>query len=220
MILSGTLIGLICVFALLMAAVVLALLSRNKEKKGAPFLSKMALILFLVAFVLGVVVTLVGGIQPRQEAGMPMAQAPMAGGTSDVDSEELKKLQEAIAKNPQDVVSLERLGHLYLKMQDYQNVFDLAHKALQLNPQATESRVPMGMVLFTIGEVDSALQQLDQALSIKPNDLEALSFKGMVQLQGKNDPEAARKSWNEYLKIAKPGDPGWGMVQMFLSTLE
>ena len=151
---------------------------------------------------------------------MPMAQAPMAGGTSDVDSEELKKLQEAIAKNPQDVVSLERLGHLYLKMQDYQNVFDLAHKALQLNPQAVESRVHMGMVLFTMGEVDSALQQLDQALSIKPNDLEALSFKGMVQLQGKNDPEAARKSWNEYLKIAKPGDPGWGMVQMFLSTLE
>jgi cytochrome c-type biogenesis protein CcmH/NrfG len=230
MILSGTTIGFIGSGALLLAALVLAFLDKKEKDKGntkkQKFLSRLALGLFIAAFVLGVVVTLLGGIQPRQEtASMQNAPMGMGGGApmgtlGTVDEKELKDLQQKIEANPKDVPSLERLGHLYLQMQDFQNVFKLAHEALQENPHSAESRVHMGMVLFMMGEVDSSLAQFDQALASDPNNLEALSFRGVVLLQGKNDPKAARESWMRYKRLAKPGDKGWNKVEMFLNLLE
>lgn len=66
---SGTLIGFVSVGALLLASIFLAILDRME--KGNPekskFLSRMAIGLFVAAFLGGAVVTLLGGIRPRTE---------------------------------------------------------------------------------------------------------------------------------------------------------
>lgn len=172
--------GLVGVFALLCAALTLALLDRRQH---SPFLSRMALILFLCAFVGGVLVTLIGGIKPRNNQ-IPMG--PSAGKTGpmgsigSINEGELKTLQEKVAQNPRDIRSRERLGHIYLQQQDFENVFRMAHEALQINPKSVESLVHMGMVLFAMQDPTAALQQFDKALAIDPKNQEAIRFKGMV----------------------------------------
>ena len=69
-------------------------------------------------------------------------------------------------------------------MQDFENVFKMAHEALQLNPKGVEWRVHMAMVLFAMGERDQAIAQFDQALAIDPKNEEALRFRNMVEMMG------------------------------------
>lgn len=259
--LSGTTLGFICVGALLLAAILLAVLDKKEKGKGnldkSKVLSRTALVLFLAAFFGGVAVTLVGGVRPRDEqqpmaarsmrgiggrAGSPpdssegagfagperMMGGPMAGGQmpagpmasiGKIDEAEFQKLMDKVNSDPKDVASRERLGHLYLQQQDFENVFRMAHEALQVNPKSVESRVHMAMVLFSMGDLDQALAQFDQALQIEPKNLEALLFKGIVQFQGKDDLKGAKETWDRFMKIAKPSDNGYDRVQMFLKTI-
>ncbi|MDO8461972.1 MAG: tetratricopeptide repeat protein [Deltaproteobacteria bacterium] len=186
MILSGTVLGLVGVFALLMAALILALLDKRERErdKNVPrsrFLSKMALVLFLAAFVGGVLVTLIGGIKPREDQTSMGSTPPMAPAIGQVDEEEFKKLQQMVLEDPKNIKARERLGHLYLQQQDFENVFRMAHEALQINPKSVESLVHMGMVLFAMQKPDDAMNQFDKALAIDPKNQEALRFKGMVE---------------------------------------
>lgn len=245
MVLSGSLIGLICVFALFLASLVLAFLDKKEKKKGnierSRFFSHIALALFLIAFFGGVALTLTSGIQPRKDDGAmarrgsgmgspgPMmgdntagspAPGPLLPGIKKIDEAELKRLQEKVAKDPKDVASRERLGHLYLQQQDYENVFKMAHEALQSNPNSAESRVHMGMVLFAMQQPDQAVQQFNRVLESSPDNLEALLFKGLVQLQGQEDTKGAQETWEKYMKLAKPTDPGWNMVNSSLQAIK
>ncbi|MBI4411478.1 MAG: tetratricopeptide repeat protein [Deltaproteobacteria bacterium] len=229
----GTLIGFVCVIALLAASIFLAILDRKEKGKGnlekARFLSKMALGLFLVAFVGGVVVTLSAGIRPREEgktiSGKMVRGGGMPGGMptaaiGNVDEKEVAALEEKAANDPNDVKSRERLGHLYLQMQDFENVFRMAHEAIQVDPNSAESRAHMGMVLNAMGEAESAMNQFDQALAIDPKNTEALLFKGIVQFQGIGDLEGAKKTWDQFMKEAKPDDPGRARVTAFLQMID
>lgn len=233
--LSGTVIGFICVIALLIASILMAALDRREKGRGnaakSRFLSRMALGLFLAAFVGGVVVTLVAGVRPREEGqvmtGRPMGGPIMGGGMpagpmasiGKIDEAELQRLIEKINADSKDVASRERLGHLYLQQQDFENVFRMAHEALQIKPKSAESRAHMGMVLFSMQEFDQAIAQFDQALQADPKNLEALLFKGIVQFQGKDDLKGAKETWDRFMKIAKPTDTGYDRVQMFLKTI-
>jgi len=242
--LSGTSVGFICVFALLMAAVFAAVLDRKEKSKGnaakAKFLSRAALILFIAAFVGGVGVTLIGGIQPREHGqsmtGKPMGNAgpaaamsgegetpPMAAGgpmtsIGKVDEKEIAELKDRLDKNPKDVAALERMGHIALQLQDFESVFKLAHQALLVNPKSAESLAHMGMVYFAMQKKDEALQQFDLALKANPKLTEALLFKGIVQFQS-DDWKGAKATWDQFMKVAKTDDPGMARVQMFLKTV-
>ncbi len=222
--LSGTVIGLFCVFSLLIAALLMALLNRREKGKGnlekSRFLSRFALGLFLAAFVGGVVVTLVAGLRPRSEEGGKGGMGGGGGAIGAVDQQELDSLKKKVQENPGDLDSRERLGHLYLQMQDFQNVFQMAHEALQLNPKGVESRAHMGMVLFAMQDYDQALKQFDQALAINPKHLETLLYKGIVQFQGLQDLAGAKQTWGRYLKIAKPTDSGYERVKMFYGMID
>lgn len=236
MVLSGMLIGFICVFALLMAALLLAFLDRREKSKGnvqkSRLLSRAALTLFLGAFVGGVVMTLIAGVQPRRAddiataRGMAGARSPPMQGRGmirvapePIDEKELQRLQEKVAQDPRDVASRERLGHLYLKLKDFENVFRMAHEVLQISPKSVESRAHMGMVLFSMQQIDSALRQLEIALEIDSKNLEALLYKGMVQFMALNDAVGAKASWDKYLQISNKDDPGRSRVRMFLNML-
>lgn len=231
MTLTGTIIGFICVAALLLASLLIAFLDKKEKAKGheekSRFLSRTALILFLAAFVGGVIVTLIHGVKTREE-GQVMTGRPMMGAgpkapmtkIGEVDPREVEALQEKIAKNPQDIKSRERLGHIYLQQQDFENVFKMSHDALETNPRSAESRAHLGMVLFAMQEYDKAIEQLDTAIAIDPKLTESYLFKGIVLFQGKQDLKGAKKAWEQFMKVAKPTDTGRPRVQMFLKMID
>lgn len=192
----GMVVGFVAVGSLLAASLFLALLDRKEKGRGnlerSRLLSRLAVGLFLAAFLGGVVVTLASGIRQREEGGSitgPMMGGGMpgagmggpAGTIGTVDEEELRKLEGKVASDPNDVPSRERLGHLYLQMQDFEKVFQMAHEALQLDPKSAESRVHMGMVLAAMGRSEEGLAQINEALAIDPSSAEANRFKEMVE---------------------------------------
>lgn len=211
--LSGTTVGFICVGALLAAAIFAAILDRKEKAKGdakkSKFLSRAALILFIAAFVGGVVVTLVGGIRPREEGQASIGK---------IDDSEIESLKKRLNENPRDVAALERMGHLALQLQDFESVFELAHRALLIDPKSAESLAHMGMVAFANQDKEKALQQFDLALKADPKLTEALLFKGIVQFQS-DDWKGAKETFERFLKLAKPDDPGRMRVEMFLKTV-
>ncbi len=228
MTLTGTIIGFICVVALLLASLLIAFLDKKEKSKGnlekGRFLSRTALILFLGAFVGGAIVTLMHGVKPREERQVMTGRGMMGAGPmvkiGEVDPKEIQTLQEKITKNPRDVKSRERLGHIYLQQQDFENVFKMSHDALEINPRSAESRVHLGMVLFAIQEHDKAIEQFDTAISIDPTLTESYLFKGIVLFQGKQDLKGAKKTWEQFMKVAKPADTGRPRVQMFLRMID
>lgn len=241
MIISGTTLGFVSVGALFLAALVLAWFDRKEKASGhmekAKFFSKVALGLFIASFLGGVVVTLLSGIKPRDDvhpmgvirgrAGSPPDSSSGSGfagperiaGIGKINQEEFQALQDKVDKDPKDVKARERLGHLYLQMQDFEHVFQMAHEAIQLDPKSLESRVHLGMALHAMGESAQGLAQMDRVLQINPKYLEALLFKGMIQLQSQ-DAEGAKQSWGQYMKLAKPTDSGYERVKMFLQSLQ
>ncbi len=238
---SGTTIGFICVLALLAASILLVFLDRKEKRKGnvdqSRFLSRAALILFLAAFAGGVVVTLLSGVQSRNDGGgvvrrmsrsmgggmgpnhPPVGGGEMMGAIANVDPQEIERLEAKVENDPKDVASRERLGHLYLQAQNFEGVFKMAHESLQVSPKSAESRVHMGMALFAMQDVDQALAQFDRALAIDPKNTEALLFKGIVLFQGRQDLPGAKEAWEKFLKVAKPNDPGLPRVKMFLGSI-
>ncbi len=254
--LSGTTVGFVCVFALLMASIFAALLDRKEKAKGddsrSRFLSRTALILFIAAFIGGVGVTLVSGVRPR-EAGQTMTGKPMdssmggiggsAGSPPDssagtgfastaseglpmtgpaqigkIDQKEIEDLKNRLEKNSKDVAALERMGHLALQLQDFESVFKLAHQTLLIDPKSAESLAHMGMVYSAMQQKDKALEQFDAALKINPKLTEALLFKGVIQFQS-DDWKGAKETWDRFMVVSKPDDPGRVRVEMFLKTV-
>lgn len=230
MLLSGSIVGFACVIALLMAAIFAAILERKEKSQGnvqkSRFLSRTALVLFILAFVGGVGVTLLSGVRPREgEQGMMKKPMPGGGGSKasgssigQVDEGEMEALVKRVEENPKDVPAMERLGHLALQLQDYELVFNLAHQALQVNPKSVESLTHMGMSFSGMQQKDKALEEFDAALKIDPKFPEALLFKGIVQFQSE-DLKGAKETWDQYLKFAKPNDPGRVRVEMFLKKV-
>ncbi len=234
MFITGTTIGFACAIALLLAAIFSALLERKEKKQGntdkSRFLSRLALVLFLVSFVGGTAVVLLSGIQPRDAArgigmGKPMGEesgAPASDSKStigQVNEEEYNALKKHIEENPKDVKALERLGHLSLQLKDFDAVIDLSEKALTINPKSAESLTHLGMAYSAIQDQDKAMEMFNQALKADPKFTEALLFKGIVQFQ-EQDLKGAQETWNTFLKVAKPNDPGRHRVEMFLKAIE
>jgi cytochrome c-type biogenesis protein CcmH/NrfG len=150
--------------------------------------------------------------------GGDMGGGGMGAAIGKVDEKELKTLQAKVEKDAKDVKSRERLGHLYLQMQDYDNVFKMAHEAIQADPKSLESRTHLGVAMNVMGEGEQGMAQLDKVLEADPKNLEALLFKGMIQLQGQ-DNEGAKATWTQYMKVAKSSDNGYKRVQMMLQSL-
>ena len=58
----------------------------------------------------------------------------------------------------------------------------------------------MASCMFYAGDADSALAQLRQSLTDKPNDANSLFNLGMIRLKGKNDKAGAIAAWQRLLK--------------------
>ncbi|MBI4211644.1 MAG: hypothetical protein HY540_03315 [Deltaproteobacteria bacterium] len=219
MIITPQLIGIILAVALVITAIILFL--SRKKMTGNPehtnLLEKIAFGLFGVAFVIILAAAMTGLKGPAQET-FATDHPPMDGQGSigQINEAEVKDLEEKITKDPNDVGSRERLGHLYLQAQNYEGVFQMAHDALKLNPKSSESRAHMGMVLFAMQDAPQAMQQFEKSLQENPHHLETLLFKGIVELQGLNDAKAAEATWGTYLRIAPENDPARARVNAFL----
>ncbi|UCC82573.1 MAG: hypothetical protein JSW46_16600 [Gemmatimonadota bacterium] len=151
------------------------------------------------------------GSIPGQEMGASMG-VPVA----DVDMERLRSLEEIVAGEPQNLEALVELGHMYLRLQRYDELNFVTQAALAIDPNHPEVLTHLGMLLFSMDHPEGVLPMFDQALAIDPDFAEALQFKEMVSFM-RGDYATAVEAWEHYLEVVPP-DQGSPRIRAMLEA--
>jgi len=136
------------------------------------------------------------GQDSRSSAGVPVA---------DVDPERLAALESMVRDEPNNVEALVELGHLYLRLQRYDELAVVTQQALVLDPENAEALTHMGMLLFSMQHAEGVMPSFDRALAVDPDFPEALQFKGMVAFMNQ-DYATAAEAWEHYVEVVPPDE--------------
>ena len=115
----------------------------------------------------------------------------------------IPKLKIQMAKQASNIFWPFCLYSIYYEKQDYQNALEYAEKANQLDPSSFMLR-RIAMCHKYLGNLDLALDCLNQALNINPTDTDLLDYKATI-LRNMGKLEEAVEVRNQSLK-ANPGE--------------
>ncbi len=132
---------------------------------------------------------------------------PAAAGTMP-QSADFAEMEQAVAANP-DVIGMRMaLADLYFEHQDYSNALNHYLTILDQNPtpeEASHALARVGWLAYATEQNDAAVNYLNQALEMNPDNLEAKLFLGAVDFYGLGDAESAIPLFEEVL--AQPDLP-------------
>jgi len=109
-------------------------------------------------------------------------------------------LRAKLRRDPRNAALLNQLGTLYRAAHQFKQAADYYQKALQIAPNNVAARTDMASCLYYEGDVDGALNQLQQSLQYDPKDANSLFNLGMIRWRGKNDANGAVAAWEQLLQ--------------------
>jgi cytochrome c-type biogenesis protein CcmH/NrfG len=152
------------------------------------------------------------GAQVSEPVAHPAAGTPsphagaMAGHV--ITLEQLKQMADKQAapllgklkSDPNNTSLLMQVGAIYHGAHQYEQAAAYYGKVVQLDPKNVPARTKLAASLYRKGNADGAIDQLNQALSIEPNDANSLFNLGMIKFEGKQDSKGALAAWQKLLK--------------------
>jgi cytochrome c-type biogenesis protein CcmH/NrfG len=127
-------------------------------------------------------------------------QSPQKLSTDAVNQAAAPMLAE-LQQRPSDPDLLAKIGNLYYDSQIYPQAIEYYQKALKIHPENPDIRTDMGTAMWYSGDADGALKEFKTSLSYNPTHNGTLFNRGVVLMQGKNDPKGAIASWEQLLKV-------------------
>jgi cytochrome c-type biogenesis protein CcmH/NrfG len=109
-------------------------------------------------------------------------------------------LIEKLKSDPNNTTLLVQIGGIYHSSHQFKEAALYYGKAVQADPKNIANRTRLASSLFRNGDVDGAIDQLNQALKLDPKDANSLFDLGMIRLQGKQDRKGALAAWRQLLK--------------------
>jgi hypothetical protein len=116
--------------------------------------------------------------KPAQPATTPVAK-PMVR----LDNAEVRELDKAIQRDPDDASALYKRGQLFARNGDYERAIEDFDNAIRLNPKDAEAFNNRCWSRAIVGELQPALMDCNEALKIRPRYLDALDSRGFVRLK-------------------------------------
>jgi cytochrome c-type biogenesis protein CcmH/NrfG len=136
-----------------------------------------------------------------------------------VDMAQVQQLQDRIKANPNDYDALVQLGNIHYDQRNYGDAEGLYKKALAIRGEDLDVRTDLGTMLFYLNKYDEAITELNKVLAKNPTHSQALFNMGVVQLHGKNNPQAALQAW-EKLVETNPNFPEISVVKDQIQKLK
>jgi cytochrome c-type biogenesis protein CcmH/NrfG len=141
-------------------------------------------------------------LQPRT-AGVPNS-APHAMPTLEqmqqMANKQAEPLLAKLKSDPKNAGLLNQVGTIYRATHQFKQAVEYYRQALQIAPNNVAARTDMASCLFYEGNVDAALDQLQQSLQYEPKDANSLFNLGMIRWQGKKDAKGAVAAWEQLLR--------------------
>lgn len=148
-------------------------------------------------------------------------QAPAVGQklSADAVTQAASPMLAQLQQRPSDPDLLARIGNLYYDSQIYPQAIEYYQKSLAIRPSDPDVRTDMGTAMFYSGDADGALKQFATSLTYNPTHNGTLFNRGVVLLQGKNDPKSAVASWQKLLQI-NPNYPERAKVEQMIAQAQ
>ena len=105
-----------------------------------------------------------------------------------------------LKRNSRDKKALVRAAYVYKSAHQFQDATNYFRKALEVDPKDAAIRTEMASCLYYAGDVDGALNELQQSLQYQPHDANSLFNLGVIRWRGKNDAAGAIAAWQELLR--------------------
>jgi len=129
----------------------------------------------------------------REEGGSVTGEVPAG---APAGAAEMAQLQQAVQKNPDDLVARMALARQALAQQDMMTVYDQTRAVLEKQPGHALALAYQSLVRLAMGQADQAERMLGDALKNDPDLLEGYIHLSLVHLrQGR--PDAAEKDIDE-----------------------
>ncbi len=141
--------------------------------------------------------------QPSPAAG---AMGGMGGPTPTLDQmkqmadKKAEPVLEKLKSDPNNSDLLIEVGNIYKSTHQFKDAAVYYGKALQVDPKNVAIRTEMASCMYYDGDVDGAINQLQQSLHYNPKDANSLFNLGMIKWQGKQDNKGAVEAWQQLLK--------------------
>jgi tetratricopeptide (TPR) repeat protein len=145
-------------------------------------------------------------------------QTPMPSGIIQIN-QEMQLLQDAVKKDPKNVVVWIKLGNLFMDSARYSEAIDSYVKALELDPKNVDVRVDMGTCYRRVGMADRAAEEFREAISINPLHPYAHRNLGVVLAFDLHDKKQAIKEFEEFIKLS-PNTPDSQQIRNLMNKLK
>ena len=109
-------------------------------------------------------------------------------------------LLEKLKSNPKNPQLENQIGLLYENAHQFKEAGGYFEKSLRHDPKNIGVRADYASCLYYTGDVDGALEQLNQSLTYDPKHAGTLLNIGIIRWKGKNDVDGAVASWERLLQ--------------------
>jgi cytochrome c-type biogenesis protein CcmH/NrfG len=137
------------------------------------------------------------GLKARTASPQAMPTLQQLGKMADQQAAPLLK---KLKRDPTNVQLLNKMGLLYRATHQFEQAAGYYRKALQVAPENVAIRTDLASCLYYQGDVDGALDQLQQSLRYDAKDANSLFNLGMIRWQAKKDTGGAVTAWEQLLK--------------------
>jgi cytochrome c-type biogenesis protein CcmH/NrfG len=109
-------------------------------------------------------------------------------------------LLEKLKGDPNNIDLLNQVGTIYKSTHQFKEAAAYFERAVQVDPKNVAIRTELASCLYYNGDVDGAINQLQESLHYDPKDANSLFNLGMIKWQGKQDSKGALAAWQQLLK--------------------
>jgi len=159
--------------------------------------------------------------QAMESAGQPpTAQTPKGTPTLDdfrhMADKKAAPLLTKLKSDPKNAQLWNQVGMVYKSAHQFKEAAGYFEKSLQYEPKNLGVRADYASCLYYTGDVDGALAQLNQSLTVDPKHAGTLMNLGIIKWKGKNDVDGAVAAWEALLQY-HPDFPQKDMVQQMVT---
>jgi cytochrome c-type biogenesis protein CcmH/NrfG len=143
----------------------------------------------------------IGASGSAPEGGMPsMANPPSPDQMKSMADKKVAPLLEQLKQNPDDLVTLNKVGSYYFAAQQFNDAAQYFGRAAAVKPSA-EAFTNVANSEVYAGDVEKAVASFNRALELDAGYAPALFNLGMVKWKSQNDPKGAVACWEKLIKM-------------------
>ena len=181
-------------------------------------MKKGTILLIVIAFVGGLLVSIffsnTNNSQPESPQAINQQPAPS------VDfQQQIKTLEEILAKEPNNRQAWVQLGHSYFDTKNPMKAIEAYDKALAIDGNDPDVLTDQAIMFRQLGWYEKAIKTFQQANKLNPSHANSLFNMGIVYMQDLGDNEKAKEAFRRFIDL-DPSGPSADRARKMIEHME